>query len=134
MEAAMASHESSRPLGSLFTDVVSEVTHLFQTEMRLVRAEMNEKVSRVANSGAMIGAGAVVMVPAVFILLLAIVRWLEVAGLPEQWGLTIVGAVIAIVGAVMLMKGINNLKGPALVPDRTIRQVRADVSLAKEQV
>lgn len=130
----MASHESSRPLGSLFTDVVSEVTHLFQTEMRLVRAEMNEKVSRVANSGAMIGAGAVVMVPAVFILLLAIVRWLEVAGLPEQWGLTIVGAVIAIVGAVMLMKGINNLKGPALVPDRTIRQVRADVSLAKEQV
>jgi mannose/fructose/N-acetylgalactosamine-specific phosphotransferase system component IIC len=130
----MASHESSRPLGSLFTDVVSEVTHLFQTEMRLVRAEMNEKVSRVANSGALIGAGAVVMIPAVFILLLAIVRWLVVAGLPEQWGLTIVGAVIAIVGAALLMKGINNLKGPALVPDRTIRQVRADVSLAKEHV
>jgi mannose/fructose/N-acetylgalactosamine-specific phosphotransferase system component IIC len=130
----MALHESSRPLGSLFTDVVSEVTHLFQTEMRLVRAEMNEKVSRVANSGALIGAGAVVMIPAVFILLLAIVRWLVVAGLPEQWGLTIVGAVIAIVGAALLMKGINNLKGPALVPDRTIRQVRADVSLAKEHV
>jgi mannose/fructose/N-acetylgalactosamine-specific phosphotransferase system component IIC len=130
----MASHESSRPLGSLFTDVVSEVTHLFQTEMRLVRAEMNEKVSRVANSGALIGAGAIVMIPAVFILLLAIVRWLAVAGVPEQWGLTIVGAVIAIVGAALLMKGINNLKGPALVPDRTIRQVRADVSLAKEHV
>jgi mannose/fructose/N-acetylgalactosamine-specific phosphotransferase system component IIC len=130
----MASHDSSRPLGSLFTDVVSEVTHLFQTEMRLVRAEMNEKVSRVANSGALIGAGAIVMIPAVFILLLAIVRWLAVAGVPEQWGLTIVGAVIAIVGAALLMKGINNLKGPALVPDRTIRQVRADVSLAKEHV
>jgi Putative Actinobacterial Holin-X, holin superfamily III len=130
----MASHESSRPLGSLFTDVVSEVTHLFQTEIRLVRAEMNEKVSRVANSGALIGAGAIVMIPAVFILLLAIVRWLAVAGLPEQWGLTIVGAVIAIAGGAMLMKGINNLKGPALMPDRTIRQVRADVSLAKEHV
>jgi hypothetical protein len=130
----MASHDSSRPLGSLFTDVVSEVTHLFQTEMRLVRAEMNEKVSRVANSGALIGAGAIVMIPAVFILLLAIVRWLAVAGVPEQWGLTIVGAVIAIVGAALLMKGINNLKGPALMPDRTIRQVRADVSLAKEHV
>jgi len=130
----MALNESSRPLGALFTDVVSEVTHLFQTEMRLVRAEMNEKVSRVANSGVLIGAGAVIMVPAVFILLLAIVRWLAVAGLPEQWGLTIVGAVIAIVGAALLMKGINNLKGPALVPDRTMRQVRADVSLAKEHV
>ena len=126
--------QHTRPLGSLFTDLVSEVTHLFQTELRLVRAEMNEKVSRVANSGAMIGAGAVVLLPAVFILLLAAVRWLAVAGLPEQWGLLIVGVVVMIVGIALLMKGINNLKGPALVPSRTIEQVRADVSLAKEHV
>jgi hypothetical protein len=32
------------------------------------------------------------------------------------------------------MKGINNLKGSALVPRRTIEQVRADLSIAKEQV
>jgi hypothetical protein len=126
--------QHTRPLGSLFTDVVSEVTHLFQTELRLVRAEMNEKVSRVANSGALIGAGTVILLPAVFILLLAIVRWLAVAGLPEQWGLLVVGAVVMIVGVALLMKGINNLKGPALVPNRTIEQVRADVSLAKEHV
>jgi hypothetical protein len=130
----MASHDSTRPLGSLFTDVVSEITHLFQTELRLVRAEMNEKVNRVANSGALIGAGAVILLPAVFILLLAIVRWLAVAGLPEQWGLVIVGGAVALLGVALLMKGINNLKGSALVPQRTIQQVRADVSLAKEQV
>jgi hypothetical protein len=130
----MASHDSTRPLGSLFTDVVSEITHLFQTELRLVRAEMNEKVGRVANSGALIGAGAVILLPAVFILLLAIVRWLAVAGLPEQWGLVIVGGAVALLGVALLMKGINNLKGSALVPQRTIQQVRADVSLAKEQV
>jgi hypothetical protein len=126
--------QHTRPLGSLFTDLVSEVTHLFQTELRLVRAEMNEKVSRVANSGALIGAGAVILLPAVFILLLAAVRWLAVAGLPEQWGLLLVGVAVAIVGVALLMKGINNLKGPALVPSRTIEQVRADVSLAKEHV
>jgi hypothetical protein len=126
--------QHTRPLGSLFTDVVSEVTHLFQTELRLVRAEMNEKMSRVANSGALIGAGAVILLPAVFILLLAAVRWLAVAGLPEQWGLLVVGVVVMIVGVALLMKGINNLKGPALVPSRTIEQVRADVSLAKEHV
>jgi hypothetical protein len=95
---------------------------------------MNEKVSRVANSGALIGAGAVVMLPAVFILLLAIVRWLEVAGLPDQWGLLIVGVVVAALGTLLLMKGINNLKGSALVPQRTIEQVRADFSVAREQV
>ena len=130
----MAVRDSARPLASLFTDLISEVTQLFQAEMRLVRAEMNEKVSRVANSGALIGAGAVVMLPAVFILLLAIVRWLEVAGLPDQWGLLIVGVVVAALGTLLLMKGINNLKGSALVPQRTIEQVRADFSVAREQV
>jgi hypothetical protein len=130
----MAAHDSTRPLASLFTDLISEVTQLFQAEIRLVRAEMNEKVSRVANSSALIGAGAVVMLPAVFILLLAIVRWLEVAGLPEQWGLLIVGVVVAAVGAILLMRGINNLKGSALVPRRTIEQVQADFSVAKEHV
>jgi hypothetical protein len=130
----MAAHDSTRSLASLFTDLVSEVTQLFQTEIRLVRAEMNEKVSRVANSGALIGAGAVVMLPAVFILLLAIVRWLEVAGVPEQWGLLIVGGVIAALGAILLMKGINNLKASALVPRRTIEQVQADFSVAREHV
>jgi hypothetical protein len=127
-------HESTRPLTSLFADTVAELTNLFQTEIRLVRAEMNEKLSKVANSGVLIGAGAVVMLPAVFILLLAIVRWLAVAGLPEHWGLTLVGLVVAALGVVLLMKGINNLKGSALVPRRTIEQVRADISVAKEQV
>jgi hypothetical protein len=130
----MATHESTRPLTSLFTDTVAELTNLFQTEIRLVRAEFNEKLSKAANSGALIGAGAIVMVPAVFILLLAIVRWLAVAGLPEQWGLTLVGLVVAALGVALLMKGINNLKGSALVPRRTIEQVRADISVAKEQV
>jgi hypothetical protein len=130
----MAARDSARPLASLFTDLISEVTQLFQAEIRLVRAEMNEKVGRIANSGALIGAGAVVMLPAVFILLLAIVRWLEVAGLPDQWGLLIVGVVVAALGTLLLMKGINNLKGSALVPQRTIEQVRADFSVAREQV
>jgi hypothetical protein len=130
----MAMRDSARPLTSLFTDTVAELTHLFQTEIRLVRAEINEKVSRAANSGALIGAGAIILLPAIFILLMAIVRWLAVAGLPDQWGFLLVGLVVAGVGIGLLMKGINNLKGSALVPRRTIEQVRADVSMAKEQV
>jgi hypothetical protein len=38
------------------------------------------------------------------------------------------------VGGALLMKGINNLKVQALVPQRTIEQVRADLSIAKEHV
>ena len=130
----MAARDSTRPLTSLFTDVVSEVTSLFQTEMRLVRAEVNEKINRMANSGALIGAGAIMLLAAVFVLLLAIVRWLAIAGLPEEWGLLLVGAAVAAIGTALLMKGVNNLKGSALVPRRSIQQVRADLSVAREQV
>jgi Putative Actinobacterial Holin-X, holin superfamily III len=130
----MTTRDSARPLGALFTEVVAEVTDLFQAEVRLVRAEMNEKLSLAASSGALVAAGAVVMIPAVFILLLALVRWLEVAGLPDQWGLLLVGLLIAGLGAALLMIGIKNLKGSALVPRRTIAQVREDLSIAKEQV
>ena len=35
---------------------------------------------------------------------------------------------------VLALIGANNLKGSALVPDRTIEDVRADVTIAKEHV
>ena len=130
----MAMHESTRPLTSLFADLVGEVTDLFQTEIRMVRAEVNEKLSRIANSGVLIAAGAIVMIPAAFILLLAVVRWLAVAGLPEHWGLLLVGLVTAGVGAALLMTGTKNLKASALVPQRTIDQLQADLSVVKEHV
>ena len=56
------------------------------------------------------------------------------AGIPDHWGFLIVGVIVAIAGVVLLMKGSNDLKGSALVPKRTIDQVRADLSVVKEQV
>lgn len=123
-----------RPITTVFTEVVTELTALVQTEFRLARAELNEKLDRVANSGIAIGAGAICALAGLFVLLLAIVEWLAVAGLPHQWGLLIVGGLVLVIGAVLLMRGINNLKGSALMPQRTVRQVRQDLSVAKEQV
>jgi hypothetical protein len=123
-----------RPITTLFTEVVAELTALVQTEFRLARAELNEKIDRVANSGMAIGAGAICALGGFFVLLLAIVEWLAVAGLPREWGLLIVGAAVAIVGGLLLWRGIKNLRGSALVPQRTVRQVRQDITVAKEQV
>jgi hypothetical protein len=123
-----------RPITTLFTEVVTELTALVQSEFRLARAELNEKVDRVANSGIAIGAGAICALAGLFVLLLAIVEWLAVAGLPREWGLLLVGGLVAVVGAVLLMRGINNLKGSALMPQRTVHQVRQDISVAREQV
>jgi uncharacterized membrane protein YqjE len=130
----MATRYSPRPLASVLTEVISEVAYLLQTEIRLAKAEISENVSRAANGGMFIGIAAILLLCGVFVLLLAIVRWLEVAGLPDQWGFTLVGLAVAGIGVGLALKGINNLKATSLVPDRTLEQVRADFSVVKEQV
>jgi len=130
----MTTRDTSRPLASLVTQVMSDLAYLLQTEIRLARAEISEKVACAANGGAFIGVAAVLLLTGLPILLLAIVRWLEIAGLPNQWGLLLVGGLVVVIGIALALMGANRLKGSALKPDRTIEQVRADVSMAKEHV
>ena len=126
--------ESNRSLVQLITDAMNEFATLFQTEIRLVRVELNEKASRLAGSGAMIGAGAVAAIVALVLLLQAAVKWLAIAGMPEEWGLLLVGVVVAIIGVLLLMKGISDAKTTSFVSQRTMHQVRADIATVKEHV
>jgi uncharacterized membrane protein YqjE len=130
----MTTSEHSRPLTSVLTQIVSDVTHLLQTEIRLARAEINEKVSRVATNGKLLAVGAVLSLVGLLVAALAIVAWLAVAGMPEEWGLTLVGAVLLIAGVALAIKGSKGLSVPALKPQRTLDQLHADVSTVKEQV
>jgi uncharacterized membrane protein YqjE len=130
----MATRDSARPLASVLTQVVSDIAYLLQTEIRLAKAEVGEKIRVAANGGIFIGIGAVLSLAGLIVLLMAAVRWLEVAGLPNQWGLLLVGAVTIAIGTVLSIIGANSFKPSALVPDRTIEQLRADFSVAKERV
>ena len=123
-----------RTIIRLITDVVGEISLLFQNEIGLVRAEIGEKISRLATAGTMIGAGVVACLAALFMLLQAVVKWLAVAGVPEQWGYLIVGLILAAVAAAVLTKGINNLKSTSPIPSRSLDQLRADFATVKEHV
>jgi uncharacterized membrane protein YqjE len=118
----------------LMTRVLEEIVHLFQTEIRLVRAEFNEKVGRLANGGVFIGAAVVLILGGFILFLLAVVQFLVVAGLPEEWGLLLVGILAAAGGGLLLSRGIQTIKTTNLVPDRSIDQIRADVATVKEHI
>ena len=79
----MAVRDSTQPLASLFSRAASEATYLIQTELRLARTEISDKLNKVASGGVHVGAGAILALAGLIILLLAIVRWLEVAGVPS---------------------------------------------------
>lgn len=127
-------YESKKPLTGLFAEVVEEVVNLFQTEIRLVRTELSERFSRVANGGTLLAVGAVLLLGAFFVFLQDIVTWLAVAGLPVQWGYLIVGVVLVIVGGVILSIGVSRVNPKNLVPERSIKELKADVSAVTEHV
>ncbi len=130
----MRQSQDRRSILHLVTDVIDEMTQLFQTEIRLVRAEFNQKISNVATAATLLVMGAVAGIAALFLLLQAVVAWLAVAGLPEQWGLLLVGLVVGVIGIVVVMRGIGILRGTTLVPQKTLDQLGADFTTVKEHL
>jgi uncharacterized membrane protein len=128
----MAIKESTRPLATTVTEVVSDIAHLLQTEVRLAKAEIGEKLTSAASGGMLVGVAAILSLAGLVVLLLAAGKWLEIAGLPQEWGLLLVGVIAVIVGVALALMGANRFRAPGLTPDRTISQVRADISVAKE--
>ncbi len=130
----MATKESARPIVSLMTHVASDVAYLVQTEIRLARAELGEKVSAVSNAGVYLAIGGFLAFGGFIALLFDIASWINAAGLSYPWSLLIVAVVALVIGAALAMFGVNRLKGPAFVPNRTLEQVREDYAVAKEHV
>ena len=62
---------SERSIPELFGDAMAQLAKLVGNEFALARAEMAEKAGQAGRAAAMIGAGAVVMIPALVLLLLA---------------------------------------------------------------
>jgi hypothetical protein len=130
----MPIREMTRPLVSVMTHVASDLAYLVQTEFRLARAEMSEKLSAVTNAGTYLAIGGVIALTGLIALVFDIASWLVVAGMPYEWALLLVAVVVLAIGGGLVMFGVNMLKGTALVPNRTLEQVREDYAVAKEHV
>jgi len=126
--------ETRRPIVQLLADVVNEVTGLLQTELRLVRVEMSEKLSKLANGGVLIGVAAALIIAGLGIAFLAVTEWLVVAGMTREWALTLVAVVALAVGGLFAMRGVAKIKETELVPERSLHHVREDIHTIKDHV
>ena len=130
----METPQDRRSVVDLMTRVINEVVHLFQTELRLVRAELNDKATQIASGGALIGSAVVLVIAGLVLALMGIARWLAIAGLPEEWGLLLVGLFAIAGGGLLLSRGIQHFKSTSLVPDRSLDQIRADVATVRDHI
>lgn len=118
----------------LFADALSQMTTLFETEIRLVRSEISEKISQAVKAVAALVVSAVLLVAAIILVLEGVVQLLIAFGWQPYAANFLVGVVIAILGAIVVTIAMRGLSAKNLTPNRTINQLGKDAQVVKEQV
>jgi membrane protein implicated in regulation of membrane protease activity len=120
-----------RPIPEIFTDLIGQVTNLVRKEGQLARAEISEKAGRALTGMAMILLGAILLIPALVILLQAAIAGLVQNGMTPAAAALIVGGAALVLGMVLALVGWSWAKPTALVPDKTIDQLRRDAAVPR---
>jgi hypothetical protein len=125
---------TDRSIPELFGDAVGQLAKLVGNEFALARAELSEKMAQAGRAAAMIGAGAVIMIPALVLLLFAAAAALIRSGFSDPVAYLIAGGGAALVAGALIAVGLERLSGDALKPSVTLEQVKRDKLAAKEMV
>jgi hypothetical protein len=124
---------SQRSVTAIMLDAVGEFTTLFRSEAQLARAEVSDKVGQAAAGLGLLVGGAVLLIPALVILLGAAVSGLMSQGIPSYWSALIIGGAVFIIGLIIAAIGSTRLRPASLTPTRTIEQLQRDAAVAKAQ-
>ncbi len=113
-------------------DALKEIATLIQTELQLLRAEISEKLSFTALSVALIGAGGLLLMATIVLLLQAAVAGLVAYGFSLPVAALTIAAVTLSAGAGLVWLGVNRLSFARLAPSKTLDQLQKDSTLTKE--
>jgi hypothetical protein len=122
----------SRPFTAVLSAVISATAYLIQSELGAARAAVGEKLGQLLNGGVSLAVATALALPGFFILFLAIVRWLTIAGLAGEWSLTLVGVVVLAISAALAVAGVRAWRAPLVLPDSAITEFREDLLFARE--
>lgn len=125
---------TERSIPELFGDAMAQLAKLVGNEFALARAEISEKAAQAGRAAALIGAGAVLMIPALVILLFAAATALIRMGLSDPVAYLFAGGGAAIIAGILIAVGLNRLSGDAMKPSITLQQVEKDKMAARELV
>jgi hypothetical protein len=132
LEVDVASVREDRSITQLFGDSISELTKLVQNEIDLARAELAEKVSLGTAAAKVIVAGAMLLIPGIVLVLLAIASELMALGLSQSLAYLCSGLGALIIAAALMWLGMSRLSASSLRPSATLGQMRQDKAMATE--
>ena len=119
-------------ISSLLGDAVQQLGKLVQNEAQLARAEIGHKLGQAKLGAAYLAGAAILAIPALVVLLIALALWLSTAFvLAPATGYFIAGAAGAVVALVLGLTGMSHLKPDNLTPKVTMHEVERDIQTAK---
>jgi uncharacterized membrane protein (GlpM family) len=114
-------------------DVLADTSDLFSKQIQLAKSEVMANLRRgVRASVWTIAAGFLFLLTAILVLEAAVFG-IASAGIAVHWAFLIVAAVLAAIGLGLMLYS-RQLMRDALVPERSVRQINKDISVAKEQL
>lgn len=124
----------SRSFADLLGIVLAQCAKLVQNEIDLARAELADKIAEAKSGMVLIAVGAVIVIPALAILLLAAAAELIAMGFSAPTAFLCTGVAAAVVAILLVMAGFGRLARAAAGPSLTLQQIRRDAVAARESM
>ena len=118
-------------VSGLLTEAFNQLSALLRSEVNLVQAEMTAKAKSAAVGVGLIAGAALLLLPALVLLLVALAALLTDLGVPEPLSDLLSAIVGFAVSGALAAIGLRRLRADTLAPTRTIVQLQRDASAAK---
>jgi hypothetical protein len=125
---------TDRTIPELLSDVLAQLAKLIGNEFDLAKTELSIKAGQVGRGVMLIGIGAVFVIPALVLLLMAAAAALMHAGYSDSVAYFLTGGAAVLIAAILIGVGISRLSGDALKPSMTLAQLQRDKVAAKEML
>ena len=113
-------------------EALKDIATLIHTELQLLRAEIIEKLTFTVLSAVLIGAGALLLMATIVLLLEAAIAGLVAYGISWPVAILIIAAITLLAGAGLVWVGFNRLSTARLAPSKTLDQLQKDTAIAKQ--
>ena len=121
-----------RSLGELFSELAQETSTLVRQEVNLAKTEMSQKASSAGKHVGVLAAGGALAYAGLLAILAGIIALLNDV-MPLWVAALLVGIVVAVVGYLLVKRGLDALKREDFTPRETIETLKEDQEWAKEQ-
>ncbi len=121
-----------RSVSEVLQDIFGNLQDIVRSEIRLAKTEITTEAAKAASASKILAAGAVLLIYAGGLLLLASVYALSTVLQPWLAAL-VVGALVLVVGAILVSTGRRRMKVVRPAAERTMKNVKENVQWLKDQ-